>query len=127
MNYYQIDSINNDKIITSENDLREIIYELKDRIVELEQENQNNLIRISELTKTKKEFIELEKANQDLTDELISKEKIISELKTLLLKEKQDNNDERRLLESKFDSKLMYYKRIQESNEYKEKAASSIF
>ena len=126
MNYYQLDSINNDKIITNEHDLREIIYELKDRIMELEQENQNNLIRISELTKTKKEFIELEKANQDLTDKLISKEKIISELKSLLLKEKQDNNDERRLLESKFDSKLMYYKRIQESNDYKEKAASSI-
>ena len=126
MNYYQLDSINNDKIITNEHDLREIIYELKDRIMELEQENQNNLIRISELTKTKKEFIELEKANQDLTDELISKEKKISELKSLLLKEKQDNNDERRLLESKFDTKLMYYKRIQESNDYKEKAASSI-
>ena len=44
MNYYQLDSINNDKIITNEHDLREIIYELKDRIMELEQENQNNLL-----------------------------------------------------------------------------------
>ena len=93
-----MDSFNNNKITKNEHDLREIIYELKDRIIELEQENKNNLLRISELTKTKKEFIELEKSNQTLTEELISKEKLISELKSLLLKEKQDNNDEKRIL-----------------------------
>ena len=125
-NYYQIDSFNNNKITTNEHDLREIIYELKDRIIELEQENKNNLLRISELTKTKKEFIELEKSNQSLAEELISKEKIISELKSLLLKEQQDNNDEKRILEKNFDTKLMYYKRLQDTNNYKEKAASSI-
>ena len=125
-NYYQIDSFNNNKITKNEHDLREIIYELKDRIIELEQENKNNLLRISELTKTKKEFIELEKSNQALTEELVSKEKIISELKSLLLKEQQDNNDEKRILEKNFDTKLMYYKRLQDTNNYKEKAASSI-
>ena len=125
-NYYQIDSFNNNKITKNEHDLREIIYELKDRIIELEQENKNNLLIISELTKTKKEFIELEKSNQSLAEELISKEKIISELKSLLLKEQQDNNDEKRILEKNFDTKLMYYKRLQDTNNYKEKAASSI-
>ena len=46
-NYYQIDSFNNNKITKNEHDLREIIYELKDRILELEQENKIKNIRIN--------------------------------------------------------------------------------
>ena len=118
--------MNNNKIITSEHDLREKIYELKDRIYELEIENRNNLIRISELSKTKNDFSELERANQALSEELIAKEELITELKSLLLQEKREKKAEKRILEKDFDSKLNYYKRLQETNEYKENAASTI-
>ena len=118
--------MNNNKIITSEHDLREKIYELKDRIYELEIENRNNLIRISKLSKTKNDFSELERANQALSEELIAKEELITELKSLLLQEKREKKAEKRILEKDFDSKLNYYKRLQETNEYKENAASTI-
>ena len=118
--------MNNNKIITSEHDLREKIYELKDRIYELEIENRNNLIRISELSKTKNDFSELERANQAISEELIAKEELITELKSLLLQEKREKKAEKRILEKDFDSKLNYYKRLQETNEYKENAASTI-
>ena len=118
--------MNNNKIITSEHDLREKIYELKDRIYELEIENRNNLIRISKLSKTKNDFSELERANQALNEELIAKEELITELKSLLLQEKREKQAEKRILEKDFDSKLNYYKRLQETNEYKENAASTI-
>ena len=118
--------MNNNKIITSEHDLREKIYELKDRIYELEIENRNNLIRISKLSKTKNDFSELERANQALNEELIAKEELITELKSLLLQEKREKKAEKRILEKDFDSKLNYYKRLQETNEYKENAASTI-
>ena len=118
--------MNNNKIITSVHDLREKIYELKDRIYELEIENRNNLIRISKLSKTKNDFSELERANQALSEELIAKEELITELKSLLLQEKREKKAEKRILEKDFDSKLNYYKRLQETNEYKENAASTI-
>ena len=118
--------MNNNKIITSVHDLREKIYELKDRIYELEIENRNNLIRISKLSKTKNDFSELERANQALNEELIAKEELITELKSLLLQEKREKKAEKRILEKDFDSKLNYYKRLQETNEYKENAASTI-
>ena len=125
-NYDQIDSSNNNRILTTEHDLREMIYYLKERIKELESENKNNLLRISELTKTKNNFIELERVNQSLTEELKSKEDLVEEQKSLLLKEKQDNNKEKRLLENMFESKLNYYKKLKDTNDYKENAASHI-
>ena len=58
---------NNNLFKSNEHELREKIYELKDRIIQLETENKNNLIRISELTKTKNILIEMEKSNESLT------------------------------------------------------------
>ena len=111
---------------SNEHELREKIYELKDRIIQLETENKNNLIRISELTKTKNILIEMEKSNEALTSELLIKEEEIKSLKDELINEKKIKNMEQRILENNFDSKLMYYKRIQDAHECKENAASSV-
>jgi hypothetical protein len=111
---------------SNEHELREKIYELKDRIIQLETENKNNLIRISELTKTKNILIEMEKSNEALTSELLIKEEEIKSLKDELINEKKLKNMEQRILENNFDLKLMYYKRIQDAHECKENAASSI-
>ena len=112
----------NDKV----QELQEKIYQLQDRIEELESENKNNLYIISKLTKSKNDFNELEIKNKSLKEDIKLKEKLISELKDLILKEQKDKNEEKRLLENDFDSKLMYYKRIKDTNDYKESAASSI-
>ena len=117
---------NNNLFKSNEHELREKIYELKDRIIQLETENKNNLIRISELTKTKNILIEMEKSNEALTSELLIKEEEIKSLKDELINEKKLKNMEQRILENNFDLKLMYYKRIQDAHECKENAASSI-
>ena len=117
---------NNNLFKSNEHELREKIYELKDRIIQLETENKNNLIRISELTKTKNILIEMEKSNESLTSELLIKEEEIKSLKDELINEKKIKNMEQRILENNFDSKLMYYKRIQDAHECKENAASSV-
>ena len=117
---------NNNLFKSNEHELREKIYELKDRIIQLETENKNNLIRISELTKTKNILIEMEKSNESLTSELLIKEEEIKSLKDELINEKKIKNMEQRILENNFDLKLMYYKRIQDAHECKENAASSV-
>ena len=121
-NIIKKDSNINDKV----QELQEKIYQLQDRIEELESENKNNLYIISKLTKSKNDFNELEIKNKSLKEDIKLKEKLISELKDLILKEQKDKNEEKRLLENDFDSKLMYYKRIKDTNDYKESAASSI-
>ena len=117
---------NNEKQIQTEQKLKEKIYQLKDRITELELEKKNNLLTISKLTVSKNEYTELEKKNQSLKEDLVIKEELISELKNIIIKEQKDKNEEKRILENDFDSKLIYYKRIQDTNDYKESAASSI-
>jgi len=121
-NIFKKDTNINDKV----QELQEKIYQLQDRIEELESENKNNLYIISKLTKSKNDFNELEIKNKSLKEDIKLKEKLISELKDLILKEQKDKNEEKRLLENDFDSKLMYYKRIKDTNDYKESAASSI-
>ena len=127
-NYYKSDSNINkyDRNITTEHELREKIYELKERVIDLEAENKKYLVRISELSRTKNNFLLLEKANEDLTNELASKKEVIQELKNDLLKEKKGQKEEKRELENDFHSKLIYYKRLKDTNDYKENAASSI-
>ena len=49
------------KQIQTEQKLKEKIYQLKDRITELELEKKNNLLTISKLTVSKNEYTELEK------------------------------------------------------------------
>ena len=117
---------NNENQIQTEQKLKEKIYQLKDRITELELEKKNNLLTISKLTVSKNEYTELEKKNQSLKEDLVIKEELISELKNIIIKEQKDKNEEKRILENDFDSKLIYYKRIQDTNDYKESAASSI-
>ena len=117
---------NNEKQIQTEQKLKEKIYQLKDRITELELEKKNNLLTISKLTVSKNEYTELEKKNQSLKEDLVIKEELISELKNIIIKEQKDKNEEKRILENDFDSKLIYYKRIQDTNDYKESAASSV-
>ena len=117
---------NNEKQIQTEQKLKEKIYQLKDRITELELEKKNNLLTISKLTVSKNEYTELEKKNQSLKEDLVIKEELISQLKNIIIKEQKDKNEEKRILENDFDSKLIYYKRIQDTNDYKESAASSI-
>ena len=68
----------------------------------------------------------MEKSNEALTSELLIKEEEIKSLKDELINEKKLKNMEQRILENNFDSKLMYYKRIQDAHECKENAASSI-
>ena len=125
-NYFNLEPNANDKIIATEHELREKIYELKDKLTELESENKKNLLRISELSQKKQEVAVLEKANKDLNEILIKKDETISELKSLLLQEKRDKNEEKRILERDYDYKLTYYKRLQDTNDYKEKSASHI-
>ena len=127
-NYYKSDSNINkyDRNITTEHELREKIYELKERVIDLEAENKKYLVKISELSRTKNNFLLLEKANEDLTNELASKKEVIQELKNDLLKEKKGQKEEKRELENDFHSKLIYYKRLKDTNDYKENAASSI-
>ena len=127
-NYYKSDSNINkyDRNITTEHELREKIYELKERVIDLETENKKYLVKISELSRTKNNFLLLEKANEDLTNELASKKEVIQELKNDLLKEKKGQKEEKRELENDFHSKLIYYKRLKDTNDYKENAASSI-
>ena len=124
--YSYIKDFSNENDFKTEHDLREQIYELKDRIMELEKENRKNLSKISELINAKNNFLKLEKAKEALTEELINKKELISELKKNLLKEEKNKREEKRLLENQFDTKLTYYKRIQETNKYKESTASSI-
>ena len=119
-------SIVNNIIRTKEQDLREEIYELKDQISELKKENKKNSLKILELSNEKFSFSLLEQENQKLNEELISKDKIINELKNNILKDKKDKQNEKRELENKFDTKLIYYKRMKNTNEYKENAANSI-
>ena len=90
-NYYKSDSNINkyDRNITTEHELREKMYELKERVIDLEAENKKYLVKISELSRTKNNFLLLEKANEDLTNELASKKEVIQELKNDLLKEKK--------------------------------------
>ena len=127
-NYYKSDSNINkyDRNITTEHELREKIYELKERVIDLEAENKKYLVKISELSRTKNNFLLLEKANEDLTNELASKKEVIQELKNDLLKEKKGQKEEKRELVNDFHSKLIYYKRLKDTNDYKENAASSI-
>ena len=127
-NYYKSDSNINkyNRNITTEHELREKIYELKERVIDLEAENKKYLVKISELSRTKNNFLLLEKANEDLTNELASKKEVIQELKNDLLKEKKGQKEEKRELENDFHSKLIYYKRLKDTNDYKENAASSI-
>ena len=58
-NYYQSDSNINkyDRNITTEHELREKIYELKERVIDLEAENKKYLVKISELSRTKNNFL----------------------------------------------------------------------
>ena len=119
-------NIVNNIIRTKEQDLREEIYELKDQISELKKENKKNSLKILELSNEKFSFSLLEQENQKLNEELISKDKIINELKNNILKDKKDKQNEKRELENKFDTKLIYYKRMKNTNEYKENAANSI-
>ena len=125
-NYFNIEPNANEKIFATEHELREKIYELKDKLTELESENKKNLLRISELSQKKQEVAVLEKANKDLNEILIKKDETISGLKSLLLQEKRDKNEEKRILERDYDYKLTYYKRLQDTNDYKEKSASHI-
>ena len=124
--YSYIKDFSNENNFKTEQNLREQIYELKDRIMELEKENRKNLSKISELINAKNNFLKLEKAKEALTEELINKKELITELKKNLLKEEKNKREEKRLLENQFDSKLIYYKRIQDTNDYKESTASSI-
>ena len=119
-------NIVNNIIRTKEQDLREEIYELKDQISELKKENKKNSLKILELSNEKFSFSLLEQENQKLNEELISKDKIINELKNNILKDKKDKQNEKRELENKFDTRLIYYKRMKNTNEYKENAANSI-
>ena len=119
-------NIVNNIIRTKEQDLLEEIYELKDQISELKKENKKNSLKILELSNEKFSFSLLEQENQKLNEELISKDKIINELKNNILKDKKDKQNEKRELENKFDTKLIYYKRMKNTNEYKENAANSI-
>jgi hypothetical protein len=95
-------------------------------VIDLEAENKKYLVKISELSRTKNNFLLLEKANEDLTNELASKKEVIQELKNDLLKEKKGQKEEKRELVNDFHSKLIYYKRLKDTNDYKENAASSI-
>ena len=120
-------SINNNNIMrTTEQDLREEIYELKDQIYHLEQENKKNSLKILELSKEKTSFSLLERENEKLNEEITSKNDIITELKNNILKDEKLKQEEKRQLENKFDTKLIYYKRMKNTNEYKENAANSI-
>ena len=121
-----IGKIAHNTIRTKEQDLREEIYQLKDQIYELKKENQKNILKILELSNEKISFSLLERENQKLNEELISKDNIINELKNNILKDKKDKQNEKRELENKFDSKLIYYKRMKSTNEYKENVANSI-
>ena len=111
---------------TTEQDLREEIYELKDQIYHLEQENKKNSLKILELSKEKTSFSLLERENEKLNEEITSKNDIITELKNNILKDEKLKQEEKRQLENKFDTKLIYYKRMKNTNEYKENAANSI-
>ena len=113
-------------IRTKEQDLREEIYELKDKIFELEKENRKNSLKIIELSRERTSFSLLERENQQLNEEIVSKNNIIKELKNKMLKDKKVKQEEKRELENQFDSKLIYYKRMKNTNEYKENAANSI-
>ena len=113
-------------IRTKEQDLREEIYELKDKIFELEKENRKNSLKIIELRRERTSFSLLERENQQLNEEIVSKNNIIKELKNKMLKDKKVKQEEKRELENQFDSKLIYYKRMKNTNEYKENAANSI-
>ena len=119
-------NIVNNIIRTKEQDLREEIYELKDKIFELEKENRKNSLKIIELSRERTSFSLLERENQQLNEEIISKNNIIKELKNKMLKDKKVKQEEKRELENQFDSKLIYYKRMKNTNEYKENAANSI-
>ena len=119
-------NIVNNIIRTKEQDLREEIYELKDKIFELEKENRKNSLKIIELSRERTSFSLLERENQQLNEEIVSKNNIIKELKNKMLKDKKVKQEEKRELENQFDSKLIYYKRMKNTNEYKENAANSI-
>ena len=66
--YSYIKDFSNENNFKTEQDLREQIYELKDRIMELEKENRKNLSKISELISAKNNFLKLEKAKEALTE-----------------------------------------------------------
>ena len=106
--------------------LKKEIYNLKEKIKELEYKQKAYLLKISDLTKTKNILLEEELINKRLSEELKIKEDIIERLQSEILKEVKDKKEEQRLIENKFNTQLIYYKRLHDTGMAKENAASSI-
>ena len=106
--------------------LKKEIYNLKEKIKELEYKQKAYLLKISDLTKTKNILLEEELINKRLTEELKIKQDIIERLQSEILKEVKDKKEEQRLIENKFNTQLIYYKRLHDTGMAKENAASSI-
>ena len=106
--------------------LKKEIYNLKEKIKELEYKQKTYLLKISDLTKTKNILLEEELINKRLTEELKIKQDIIERLQSEILKEAKDKKEEQRLIENKFNTQLIYYKRLHDTGMAKENAASSI-
>ena len=106
--------------------LKKEIHNLKEKIKELEYKQKAYLLKISDLTKTKNILLEEELINKRLSEELKIKEDIIERLQSEILKEVKDKKEEQRLIENKFNTQLIYYKRLHDTGMAKENAASSI-
>ena len=106
--------------------LKKEIHNLKEKIKELEYKQKAYLLKISDLTKTKNILLEEELINKRLTEELKIKQDIIERLQSEILKEVKDKKEEQRLIENKFNTQLIYYKRLHDTGMAKENAASSI-
>ena len=106
--------------------LKKEIYNLKEKIKDLEYKQKTYLLKISDLTKTKNILLEEELINKRLTEELKIKQDIIERLQSEILKEAKDKKEEQRLIENKFNTQLIYYKRLHDTGMAKENAASSI-
>lgn len=108
-----------------ENSLKKEIYNLQEKIKELELENENNLLKISDLKKSRNMLLEKELINKRLTEELNAKQEIIEKLQLEMLKETKDRKEQNRLIENKYNNQLVYYKRLLETGLAKESAASA--
>ena len=108
-----------------ENSLKKEIYNLKEKIKELEYENEINLLKISEVTKSRNMLLEEELINKRLTEELKAKQEIIEKLQLDMLKEAKDKKEQQRLMENRYNAQLIYYKRLLDTGLAKENAASS--
>ena len=113
-------------IISVEINLKKEIFTLKEKIKELEYLNGTYLLKISELTKSRNILLEQQFINKSLNEELKIKQEIIEKLQMDLLKEEKDKKEEQRKIENKFNTQLIYYKRLHDTGIVKENAASSI-